>query len=151
MSVISTWFFRKRALAFGITASGSSLGGVILPIMVERLVPRIGFGWTMRTVAFLLLALLIVANLTVKSRLPPFPKPLAIMEFISPLAEVPFLLVCIASFLFFWGLFLPFNFIILQASESGMSARLAGYLLAIINATRYVLPACPRFTVVSPF
>jgi len=28
---IATWFFRRRALAFGIVTSGSSLGGVILP------------------------------------------------------------------------------------------------------------------------
>ena len=28
---IATWFFRRRALAFGIVSSGSSLGGVIMP------------------------------------------------------------------------------------------------------------------------
>ena len=28
---IATWFFRKRALAFGIMSSGSSLGGVVMP------------------------------------------------------------------------------------------------------------------------
>lgn len=35
MSTITTWFFKKRAFAFGIIAGGSSLGGVILPIMVS--------------------------------------------------------------------------------------------------------------------
>lgn len=39
-----TWFFKWRALAFGIAAAGSSLGGVILPIMVSNLIPQIGFG-----------------------------------------------------------------------------------------------------------
>jgi len=39
-----TWFFKWRALAFGIVAAGSSLGGVILPIMVAKLIPQIGFG-----------------------------------------------------------------------------------------------------------
>lgn len=39
-----TWFFKWRALAFGIVAAGSSLGGVILPIMVAQLIPQIGFG-----------------------------------------------------------------------------------------------------------
>lgn len=38
MSTITTWFFKKRAFAFGIIAGGSSLGGVILPIMVRSLV-----------------------------------------------------------------------------------------------------------------
>jgi len=39
-----TFFFKWRALAFGIVAAGSSLGGVILPIMVSNLIPQIGFG-----------------------------------------------------------------------------------------------------------
>lgn len=31
MSSVGTWFFRNRAASFGVMASGSSLGGVILP------------------------------------------------------------------------------------------------------------------------
>ncbi|PQE19424.1 monocarboxylate permease protein [Rutstroemia sp. NJR-2017a BBW] len=62
MNSVSTWFMKKRATAMGIIASGSSLGGVILPIMVNRLIPQIGFGWTMRAVAFIILGLLIIAN-----------------------------------------------------------------------------------------
>ena len=31
MSSVGTWFFKNRAASFGIMASGSSLGGVILP------------------------------------------------------------------------------------------------------------------------
>jgi hypothetical protein len=34
MGSISTWFFKKRATAFGLMASGSSLGGVVFPIIV---------------------------------------------------------------------------------------------------------------------
>src|SRR6185437_15224651 len=52
MSATSTWFFKRRALALGIVASGSSIGGVILPIMVQRLIPEVGFPWTMRICAF---------------------------------------------------------------------------------------------------
>ena len=87
-SAVITWFHKKRALAIGIAASGSSLGGVILPIMVSRLVVEVGFGWTMRICAFLILGLLIVANLTVKSRIPPHPKPVHLMDFVRPLQEV---------------------------------------------------------------
>ena len=107
--------------------------------MIDRLIPRIGFAWSMRTAAFMILGLMIIANLTVKSRLEPRPSPLVIMEFIRPLKEPPFLFTALASFLFFFGTFLPFNFIILQAQEQGMSARLANYLLAILNAARYSL------------
>jgi MFS family permease len=114
MSSIGTWFFKNRATAFGVMASGSSLGGVIFPIMVSKLIPKIGFPWTMRAAAFLILGLLIIANMTVKSRLTPKPKKFDILEFFRPLKEPAFALLCVASFTFFFGTFLPFNFVILQ-------------------------------------
>ncbi|KAL8738910.1 MAG: hypothetical protein Q9181_000362 [Wetmoreana brouardii] len=115
-------------------AAGSSLGGVILPIMVNKIIDRSGFAWAMRSVAFLLLGLLVYANLTVRSRLPPSPKPWSLLEFVRPLQELPFLLVVSASFLFFFGMFLPFTFVILSAQHDGMSANLAFYLIPILNA-----------------
>ncbi|PQE23071.1 monocarboxylate permease protein [Rutstroemia sp. NJR-2017a WRK4] len=134
MNSVSTWFMKKRATAMGIIASGSSLGGVILPIMVNRLIPQIGFGWTMRAVAFIILGLLIIANVTIKSRLPHSRKPFTIMEFIVPLKEPAFVLVTLASFFFFFGTFLPFNFLILQGQSEGMSNDLSNYLIPILNA-----------------
>lgn len=134
MSSTGTWFFKRRALAFGIMAAGSSLGGVILPIMVNRIIDRSGFPWAMRSVAFLLLGLLLYANLTVRSRLPPSPKPWSFMEFVYPFRDPPFSLVVFASFLFFFGMFLPFTFIILSAEHDGMSQRMADYLVPILNA-----------------
>ena len=136
LSSTSTWFNRRRALAIGIVASGSSLGGVIFPIMVERLVNEVGFGWTMRISAFLVLGMLVVANLTVRSRIPPQKKPLILMEFITPFGEAAYSLVALASFLFFFGLFLPFTYVILQGQSIGMSVTLAGYLIPILNAAR---------------
>jgi MFS family permease len=106
---VSTCFFKRRATAFGITASGSSLGGVIFPIMVSKLIPKIGFPWTMRAAAFLILGMLLIANVTVKSRLTPNPRKLDILEFFRPLRDPAFLLMCMAGFMFFFGTFLPFN------------------------------------------
>jgi MFS family permease len=138
MSALSTWFHKNRALAFGVAVSGSSLGGVIFPIMVEHLVREVGFGWAMRISAFMILGMLIVANSLVKARIPPHPRPFELMEFINPLKEVPFALLTAAMFLFFFGMFLPFTFIILQAQRFGMSANLAGYLVPILNGARSV-------------
>ncbi|TVY42760.1 Fujikurins efflux protein [Lachnellula occidentalis] len=133
MNSVGQWFFKNRAAAFGIMASGSSLGGVIFPIMVTKLIPRIGFPWTMRAAAFMILGMLIIANFTVKARLAPKPKPLVLMEFARPLREPAYALICVAAFMFFFGMFLPFNFVILQAQKNGMSINLSNYLLAILN------------------
>ncbi|KZM19640.1 uncharacterized protein EKO05_0004235 [Ascochyta rabiei] len=133
-STIPTWFFKKRGAAYGIMAAGSGLGGIIIPIMASHLIPQIGFGWTMRALAFMLLGLLCIAALTVKSRLPPRPRPLRFKVFLEPFADMRFVLLTVSSFLFFMGLFIPINFIEVQAIASGMSVRLASYLLAVLNA-----------------
>ena len=144
MSSVGTWFHKNRALALGVMASGSSLGGVIFPIMIKRLVAEVGFAWSMRIAAFMIFVLLTYANLTVKSRFPPHPTPWSLKEFISPLRELPYSIVVVASFLFFFGMFLPFTYIILEAEYNGMSANLAGYLVSILNAGKFLAssPIC---------
>ncbi|UKZ53021.1 hypothetical protein TrVGV298_006808 [Trichoderma virens] len=144
IAALGTWFRVHRALAFGIVTAGSSLGGVVLPIMVDRLVVRVGFGWAMRSTAFLFLGLLVIGNLTIKSRLPPPRKKFSMMEFVTPFAERPFLLLTAAAFMIYLGAFLPFTFIIVQAKTEGMSTGLADYLVSIMNAASTfgrILPA----------
>ena len=97
----------------------------------------------MRTLAFTLLSILIIANLTVKSRLHHTPKPFKVMDFVVPLKEPRFLLLAMGSFFFFWGLFTPVNFIVLYGEYYGMFASLAGYQIAILNAGRYALIFSP--------
>lgn len=134
MSSITTWFFKKRAFAFGIVAAGSSLGGVILPIMVQRLIADAGFGWAMRGAAFLILGMLTVANLTITSRMKHTPTPTNLMDFIVPFKELPFDLTALGSFLFFLGMFLPINYVVTEAVHFGMSEDLVQYLVPILNA-----------------
>lgn len=59
------------------------------------------------------------------------------MDFVVPLKELKFLFLVLGSFFFFWGLFLPINFIILYGQHYSMSTSLAGYQLVILNAARY--------------
>lgn len=104
--------------------------------MIYRLLPKIGFAWTMRAVAFLILGLLIIANFTVKSNIKPHRTPFKIMDFVAPLKEGPFLLTAVANFLFFFVNLVPPNFMILQAEYEGMSPQLSQYLLPIFNSAR---------------
>ncbi|KAM3512697.1 hypothetical protein MY11210_003650 [Beauveria gryllotalpidicola] len=144
IAAIGTWFSQHRALAFGIITAGSSIGGVVLPIMVNHLVDQVGFGWAMRCTAFLMLGILVVGNLTIKSRLPPLGRKFDVNDFISPFSERPFLLLSIGGFIIYLGGFLPFNFIITQAKAEGMSPHLAMYMVSIVNAASTfgrILPA----------
>ena len=78
--------------------AGSSLGGVIFPLMVQHLIPDIGFPWSMRICAFLIFTLLIFAILTVSSNITHKPRPISIMDYIGPLGETNFAILAVASF-----------------------------------------------------
>lgn len=137
----ATWFDKRRALAFGIMSSGSSIGGVVFPAMLSRLLPRVGFGWSLRISAFVVLALLAVANMTVRSRIAPVPRRVQFSDYIGPFSEEPFVLLMLASCCGFWAMFVPINYVILEAQEDGVRRSLAEYLLTILNAARLVCPS----------
>lgn len=134
VSSIPTWFFKKRGMAIGLAASGSSLGGVLFPIIVSRMIRETTFGWTMRTCAFLILALCSFGILTVRSRIPPTKRPVTVMAFIRPLGEMPMFLTVLATFVFYWGMFPIFSFITVVANGRGMSLELSQYLVSVLNA-----------------
>jgi hypothetical protein len=106
--------------------------------MVEHLIPQLGFGWAMRSTAFLFLGLLVLGNIFIKARLPPANQGFQFKEFLAPFLEVPFVLLTAGSFFIYLGGFLPFTFVIVQARADGMSTQLATYLVSILNGASYV-------------
>ncbi|ESK88182.1 hypothetical protein Moror_5534, partial [Moniliophthora roreri MCA 2997] len=71
VGVIGHWFKKRRGLAMGLRAVGSSVGGTIFPIVTKQLIGKVGFRWTMRILGFILLFVLSIPNLTLARRLPP--------------------------------------------------------------------------------
>lgn len=134
LSCVGGWFNLKRGAAFGILSTGASVGGVVWPIIVNHLIPKVGFGWAMRTCAFINLALLTISNVTVKSLHPPSPKKVTGSQLAKPFREVDYLLL-LGGFLFLtYGIFVPLNFLPLQAASTGLSHHIVQYLLPILNA-----------------
>lgn len=70
VAVLGHWFRRRRALAIGLTTGGSASGGVIFPIILQRLIPTVGFGWAVRIIAFIIMGCLTISCLTIRTRLP---------------------------------------------------------------------------------
>lgn len=131
---LAGWFDRRRGTAYGIATSGSSFGGVVLPIMISRLIPRVGFPVAMRAAAFLILGLLVLANLTVASRLPPDPSPVTRASLLRPFRDVRLMLVNVGFLLMTLGVFIPINYIAVESLRHGMSYELSHYLVATMNA-----------------
>ncbi|KAK8058901.1 riboflavin transporter MCH5 [Apiospora phragmitis] len=123
----TSWFFQKRASVSGIVNSGSSLGGVVLPIMMSRLFKSIGFGWTIRAVGFIFLGLCAISCATVKTRLPPTLKPVSVVDYVRHLKDPRLVFTILGGFLFFWGMFLPLSYIIIYAQENGIPLPFAYY------------------------
>ena len=44
MAIIPHWFQKHTAVALGIVLGSASFGGIVFPIMLNKLIPRIGFG-----------------------------------------------------------------------------------------------------------
>ncbi len=109
LSLLSTYFSKKRALAIGIGASGSATGGLVFPVIVQQLLPKIGFPWTVRVIGFVMLAIQAVTLAFTKPRLPPR-KSGALVEW-SAFKELPYTLFSIGMFLNFWGLYFAFYYI----------------------------------------
>jgi MFS family permease len=71
LAVVAQWFKKKRGFAQGIAMAGSSFGGFTQPLILRATLGRYGYAWAIRTLAFVFAVLLIVGNLTMKTRLKP--------------------------------------------------------------------------------
>ncbi|KAK3292989.1 major facilitator superfamily domain-containing protein [Chaetomium fimeti] len=134
IATIATWFHKKRGLAMGVMVTGSSLGGVVFPIMINRLIqnPSTGYPWAMRIAAFLILSSQIVAIFTLRPRTAPAPKKTPAATLAAPFKEFPFVVMLLGMFILMYGIFIPVNYLALQALEQAhMSMSL--YLVAIFN------------------
>lgn len=101
---IGHFFLRKRGNATGIAMTSGSIGGIIIPLMLQRLFPMVGFAWGTRILGFILVFLLVVGNLLLRSRLPQ--KPMGSFKSIAPdftmFKDLPLAFVTIGIFLMEW-------------------------------------------------
>ncbi|KAJ5944980.1 hypothetical protein N7516_005148 [Penicillium verrucosum] len=150
----------KRAAAMGIVLAGSSLGGVVWPIAIDRLInkPSIGFPWTMRIVGFIMIPCFIFSCAAAKS--PDTPKANAESrdsnqqndenateqkdipqshkaEALALMRKPSLQLLCLAMFMIYFGMFSPFFYTTSYAVEKGFSTSLAFYTVSIVNAASF--------------
>ncbi|KAI5296271.1 hypothetical protein KEM52_004749 [Ascosphaera acerosa] len=135
LTIVPQYFSTRRALATGIAVSGASCGGVIYPIMFRQLEPRVGFGWAVRIMGFVMLGTcafsLSVMRLRTRSTVTR-----RVMLDPSAFKELPFVLFVTAIFFMVFGFATPIFYIEVYAIEKQtMSEDLAFYLVAILNAS----------------
>ncbi|KAI1374020.1 putative MFS monocarboxylate transporter [Hypoxylon crocopeplum] len=133
VAIIPQYFSRRKALAMGIVTSGSSFGGVIYALMFQGLLPRVGFGWATRIMAFTSFATISISFLVLRRRT-------AAVEMRSLLdlqafRERPYIIYCFGISLSYVAFFVPIFYLQTYALSHGLEGQTVGlYLVAILNA-----------------
>lgn len=145
IALVGQYFKKKLALALGVTIGGSSVGGVIWPVVVHALLqkPNIGFGWTLRIAGFIMIPILVFSclfsrpPLTPKNNLPASKdngtktsKPAWDWSIV---AKKQTILTACGFFFMYFGMFMPFYYTTEYALAQGFSSNLSFYTVSIIN------------------
>ena len=106
VSLVATYFSRRRSLAMACTASGAATGGIIFPLIAQQLLPKVGFGWTARVMGFVILFNAAIVVSIARVRLPPR-KAGPLVEW-EAFQEPSYLLFCFAMFFDFWAVYFAY-------------------------------------------
>ncbi|KAJ2981913.1 hypothetical protein NQ176_g1732 [Zarea fungicola] len=133
VSLLPTYFTTRMGLAIGIASSGSSLGGVIYPIALSRLIPEVGFPWAVRTIGFIALAAFALPLMVMRVRVLA-PKPRALIDW-SAFRDPPFMVFTLGLLIVFIGNAVLIFYISFYPENRGFTnTSLAFYMVAIFNA-----------------
>ncbi|KAH6623458.1 major facilitator superfamily domain-containing protein [Chaetomium tenue] len=148
---IAHFFNARRGLATGIASTAGGVGGVVFPVLLRELLPSVGFGWSCRILAFIMLGLAIPSNLFIKTRLPPArgpdgrPKVQSVWPDFSVFMDARFAFASIGIFFMEWGLFIPLTYIVSYAAANGQDATESYLLLSYLNAGSVLGRVLPGF------
>ncbi|KAJ5964551.1 Major facilitator superfamily domain general substrate transporter [Penicillium vulpinum] len=139
MALVSRSFTTRRAVALGVSSSGAPVGGIIYTVMFNQLIPKLGFPWTVRLIAFVMLALFIAAAFMIlwPQRHAVKVKPTQRRSLIDLRAvkDLPFWSFSIGNFFLYLGYITPFYYIPTYAeTRLGTSSSMASNILMISQA-----------------
>ncbi|KAL1956561.1 hypothetical protein VTO42DRAFT_7032 [Malbranchea cinnamomea] len=159
IALTATYFARRRALALAIGATGSATGGIVFPVVVQRLLPRIGFPWTMRVLGLITAVTFAPGFVFLRPRIPPR-KSGPFFEF-AAFKEPHYTLYAIGMYLDFWALYVAFFYVGAYGREViGVSQETSITLVMVMNSVGTVgriIPGiisdwkCGPFNVLIPY
>ncbi|KAM0749511.1 MFS general substrate transporter [Meredithblackwellia eburnea MCA 4105] len=160
IGVLSHYFMKRRSLAMGIAVSGSSIGGICWPIMLNNIFEKKGFEEGVRATGYLTLACLVVANACMRTRLParkhsPPPSPIVLFR------EPKYAIAVVAAFFIALGIFFPVSwsppFSLDDSCGEGMDADVLSFsqkcrtfpnaLADKVGSFNLILPCCASSTI----
>lgn len=70
IAVIGHWFSARRGIATGLATTAGGFGGIIFPLLIERLMPQLGYIWTVCVLASIAAFSSFVGILLMSTRIP---------------------------------------------------------------------------------
>ncbi|KAJ7463726.1 MFS general substrate transporter [Mycena latifolia] len=137
ISIVVHHFKRHRGLTSGIVLSGSSIGATVFPIMLNHLLPKLGFANAIRTSGAIVPPCIIIGNLMMRTRLPPRSKRsgnTAPPDIKSFFVDPAYMTGVVGTFLVLLGLYFPVIYIQLFSVQHNVGSNLAFYSVTMLNA-----------------
>ncbi|CAH0048213.1 unnamed protein product [Clonostachys solani] len=143
LALVATYFSKKRGLAMGIATTGNSAGGMIYPLVVRQLLPKVGFKWTALTLGFINMAGLLLVVSFMRPRLPPR-RSGPVIDW-TAFTEPIYVTYVFGVFFFIWTVFYTMYYVASFGKQViGLSQADATLLVTIINGagfpTRVLIP-----------
>lgn len=143
VALISQRFATNRAVALGVATSGAPAGGIIYTVIFNQLISKVGFGWTVRIMAFVMLSLFVMAGLLLTSEGKPKSEAVSnrprILIDTRALKDLPFWSFTIANFLIYLGYITPYYYIPTYAQTQLHTSRsLGSYILMASQAASII-------------
>lgn len=138
---IAHFFDARRGLATGIATTAGGVGGIVFPLLLQFLLgdKGVGFGWSCRIMGFILMALCALANVFIRTRLPPLvvapdEKQKSVWPDFTIFRDKSFALSALGIFFMEFGLFVPLTYIVSYATAHGLSTSDSFMVLSLLNA-----------------
>ncbi|KAJ7481014.1 MFS general substrate transporter [Mycena galericulata] len=130
VTITSHHFSKRRSLATGVVMSGSSAGATVFPIMLNHLIPKIGFASAVQASGYVVLSTLVVGNLMMRTRPRAARGTPDIKSFFT---DGAYLWAIAGGLSATFGIYLPVIYIQLFAVQHSVGSNIAFYSIAIMN------------------
>ncbi|KAI8972734.1 major facilitator superfamily domain-containing protein [Pilobolus umbonatus] len=137
-TIIPKWFDKHRNIALGIVSCGSSIGGLVTPLIMEPLNTHLGYGWCYRITGFICLFVGIVSFGIFRN------KARSESEVITKLKDIfdfgivkdwRFLLWCLIEILFESAYNVPYYFLPSYATYCGLTSSQGATILSVCSGS----------------
>ena len=144
IATIGHWFSARRGIATGLATTAGGFGGILFPLLIESLMPKVGYKWTICVLASISAFASGVGMLLMSTRISPSATKSSMFD-MNGFKDASFGLTVAAIFMIDLAVVLPPAYLTSYALDHGFSSTLSYQLLAFLNATTVIGRGLPGF------